>query len=78
MYPADYGGKPLTATLDSEKGALIIQPQQLTEWYTLAGDTDKAGVIAKWNGGTLTFSSWCLWYNGYYYAYDYYTALTKK
>ncbi len=78
MYPADYGGKPLTATLDSEKGALIIQPQQLTEWYTLAGDTDKAGVIAKWNGGTLTFSSWCLWYNGYYYAYGYYTALTKK
>ena len=78
MYSADYGGMKLTATLDSDTGALIIAPQQLTEWYTLAGDSATSSVIAKWNNGTLTFSSWCLWYNGYYYAYDYYSALTKK
>ena len=78
VYPAEYGGKQLTATLDSEKGALVIEPQLLTEYYTLAGDTDTAAVIVKWNGGTLTFSNWCLWYNGYYYGYGYYSALTKK
>ncbi len=78
VYSADYGGLKLSATLDSETGALIIAPQQLTEWYTLAGDTATSSVLAKWNNGTLTFSSWCLWSDGYYYAYDYSTTLTKK
>jgi hypothetical protein len=78
IYEAAYGGKTLTATLDAENGALIINPQQLTEWYTFAGQAETSGVIAKWNNGTWTFGSWELWYDGYYYAYNYSTTLTKK
>ena len=79
IYAAADGGKTLTATLDAEMGALIIDPQPLTEWYTFAGQTATSGVIAKWNNGTWTFGSWELWYSGYYYAYSYYaTTLTKK
>ena len=76
------GGKTITAALDAENGILTIEPQLIDEWYLLAGESAAtAPVTAIYKDGTLTFRSWCLWYDydGYQaYAYSNKSVLTKK
>ena len=79
MYATNEGGKVINATLDSEKGVLTIDPQMLTEYYKLAGQSAETNsVTVVYKGGTLTFGKWSLWYDGYAYAYSTKSTLTKK
>ncbi|MDO4826055.1 MAG: fibronectin type III domain-containing protein [Bacteroidia bacterium] len=79
MYALSDGGKAINAVLDAGRGTLSISPQNVDEWYKLAGqeaETDSVTVI--WENGVLTFGDWSLWYDGYQYAYSTETVLTKK
>ncbi len=79
MYALSDGGKIINAVLDAGKATLSIAPQNVDEWYKLAGqnaETDSVTVI--WENGVLTFGDWSLWYDGYKYAFSTETVLTKK
>ncbi len=80
IYEAADGGYAVNAKVDTENSMLTIEPQQLTEWYALGGyDSAADPVTVTWGDGVLTFGNWCLWYDGYYYAYNTAAAtLTKK
>ncbi len=80
IYESGDGGYAVNAKVDTENSTLTIEPQQLTEWYALGGyDSAADPVTVTWEDGVLTFGSWCLWYDGYSYAYNTAAAtLTKK
>ena len=79
MYAESDGGKTINATVDNEKRIIIIEPQMVDSYYTLAGkDAITNSVTVTYNNGTLYFGNWCLWYNGSAWAYSTKTTLTKK
>ena len=80
IYEASSGGKIINATFDAENAKLTIEPQMLTEYYKFGGyDKESDPITVTYKDGVLTFDYWCLWYNGYYYAYSKEaTTLTKK
>ena len=80
IYEASSGGKIINATFDAENAKLTIEPQMLTEYYKFGGyDKESDPITVTYKDGVLTFDYWCLWYNGYYYAYSTEaTTLTKK
>ncbi len=79
VWSAEEDGLAFNATVDQQKGVITIAPQMISQYYKLAAKTGEGdSVTATWKDGSITFGKWCLYLDGYAYAYSTSTVLTKK
>lgn len=59
----------VTAVVDPENNTLTIEPATVWVYYTLAGSADDTTpLVGTYNSdGTIEFSGYCAWYDGYKY-----------